>query len=331
MLDPGGTPTQVGWARQPLLDCNLEDARTYRFPGFQWARVKRWDYYGVTHPRGYFSATIANLGYAGQVFVYTVDFERATYAEDTITIPFGRGIALPRTSDDGRSSWSGNKASLSFEVQQNERQLNVEWSDFGGKPLWAELTMSLLQGHESTVIVIPIGDRRFYYNHKINCMPVTGSVRVGNATLEVAPETSSGNLDWGRGIWQYNSQWVWASASGFLGDGRRLGLNLGYGFGDTSAAAENTVLIDGKIHKLGAVHFEYDNTNFMRPWRMLSDRIDLTFTPFLDRTAKTNLLVIRSEVHQMFGHYEGTFADDSNADVRIEGLVGWAEEHQARW
>ena len=64
---------------------------------------------------------------------------------------------------------------------------------------------------------------------------------------------------------------------------------------------------------------------------MKSDRVDLTFTPFLDRTAKTNLLLIRSEVHQMFGHYSGTVADDTGSDIAIDGVIGWAEEHQARW
>lgn len=51
----------------------------------------------------------------------------------------------------------------------------------------------------------------------------------------------------------------------------------------------------------------------------------------IDRTAKTNLLLIRSEVHQIFGHYSGTVADDAGHDMLIDGVVGWAEEHQARW
>ena len=33
-------------------------------------RVKRWDYYGVTTPDRCFSVTLADLGYAGQAFVY---------------------------------------------------------------------------------------------------------------------------------------------------------------------------------------------------------------------------------------------------------------------
>ena len=43
---------------------------------------------------------------------------------------------------------------------------------------------------------------------------------------------------------------VWGSASGEL-DGAPFGWNIGYGFGNTSAATENVLFYDGKIHKLG--------------------------------------------------------------------------------
>jgi len=331
LLTSGGELLQVGWARRPLLDCNLEDADFYRLGAAQRYRIKRWDYYGVTYPGGYFSATIANLGYAGQVFVYLVDFDATTYVEDTITVPFGIGVELARNSGVGSSSYAGRKAQLTFAVEAESRNVNVGWEGFGGKRLEAFMHYDEPPEHESTVIVIPIEGKRFYYNRKINCLPVRGKITVGDTIIPLEPETSNGNLDWGRGVWAYSSFWVWASASGFLGDGRRVGLNLGYGFGDTSAATENTVLISGRIHKLGDVVFEYDNADFMAPWRMRSDRVDLEFTPFLERTAKTNLALIRSEVHQMFGHYAGTVADDAGNDITIEGLIGWAEEHQARW
>ena len=330
LLDQNGALTQRGWARHPLLDCNLENARVYRFANaLQWFRIKRWDYYGVATPEGYFSATIADLGYAGQAFVYFVDFETKTHLEETITIPFGRGVTLPRNSHEGSSRWSGKKATLAFDADGTRRTVHVRWDDFGSKRLAADLEFDA--SGESTVIAIPIGDRRFYYNRKINCMPASGSVALGDRTVSVDPETSSGTLDWGRGVWEYNSFWVWASASGFLSDGRRVGLNMGYGFGDTSGATENTLILDGRIHKLEDVAFDYDNSSFMRPWTMKSDRLDVTFTPFLERTARTNLLLIRSEVHQMFGRYSGTAVDDLGNEVRIDDVVGWAEEHQARW
>jgi hypothetical protein len=60
-------------------------------------------------------------------------------------------------------------------------------------------------------------------------------------------------------------------------------------------------------------------------------RLDLEFTPFRERLARTNLLLIASEVHQMFGRYRGRVILDDGESVDVQGLVGWAEEHRARW
>ena len=49
LLDSRGRLAQAGWARQPLLDCNLEAVRFYPslLRPLQRVRIKRWDYYGV--------------------------------------------------------------------------------------------------------------------------------------------------------------------------------------------------------------------------------------------------------------------------------------------
>ena len=331
LLDERGRLVQTGWARQPLLDCNLEQAGFYQVRPLQRFRIKRWDYYGVTSPDLYFSVTLADLGYAGQVFVYVVDFADRTYHEETVTVPLGRGITLARNSSEGESRYDGRNLQARFDVEGEIRRVEVDWADFGGSPLKADLRFRVPTDHESTVVVIPIGNRRFYYNRKINGLPAEGLLRIGDTTTRFDRATTLGNLDWGRGAWDYNSFWVWASASGFLGDGRRVGLNMGFGFGDTTAATEHTLLLEGRIHKLPEVATDYEPGDFMRPWTMRSDRVDLTFVPFLERKAKTNLLLIRSEVHQLFGRYDGTVLADSGESIVIEGLVGWAEEHNARW
>jgi len=71
----------------------------------------------------------------------------------------------------------------------------------------------------------------------------------------------------------------------------------------------------------------------MRPWKFSDSqgRLNLIFTPFKDRLAKTNLGIITSQVHQMFGRYNGTFRSDEGEEVQIKDLIGFAEEHQARW
>jgi hypothetical protein len=333
LLDERGELVQAGWARHPLLDCNLENAGFYRLRFLQPLRLKRWDYYGLTTPTHFFSFTLADLGYAGQVFAYVVDFEARRHHEETLTLPLARGISLPRSSTKGTSSFDNGKVRVAFTVELAGRRISVAWPGFEGQGLSADLMLALPAEHESMTIVIPIPGKRFYYNRKVNCLPAEGWVEYQGVRFEVHRDECLGNLDWGRGVWEYRSFWVWASASAFLPDRRTFGLNLGFGFGDTTAASENAVVLDGRIHKLGEVRFDYDPADFMRPWRMASadGRMELEFAPFHDRTAKTNLGVIASEVHQMFGRYQGRVVADDGEVIRLDGVVGFAEEHHARW
>jgi len=336
LLDAYGELTQVGWARQPLLDNNLEDASFYTLPlrPFQRFRTKRWDYYAVFTPQRFFSATIADLGYAGNIFVYTLDFSTLEIQEEGLVVPFARGVELPRNSDKGTSSFANKAAQLTFTVESGRRNLAVSWPGFhDGRGIQADLSLICAQDHESMNIVIPIQNKRFYYNRKINCLPVEGSLQYGDIHEKLDPQQSLGSLDWGSGVWAYQSFWNWASASGFLPDGRTVGLNLGSGFGDTSNATENCLVLDGKIHKLDQVAFLYDPHDFHQPWRFADsdDRLSLEFIPFKERLARTDLKLIFSEVHQMFGKFSGHVISDDGEIIKLEGLIGFAEEHLARW
>ena len=79
--------------------------------------------------------------------------------------------------------------------------------------------------------------------------------------------------------------------------------------------------------------FRYDPENFMHPWTMVSEdqRLNLTFTPFFNRHAKTDVKILISEVHQMFGKYSGTLVTEEGQTLEIKDLIGFAEEHHARW
>ena len=71
----------------------------------------------------------------------------------------------------------------------------------------------------------------------------------------------------------------------------------------------------------------------MKPWKFSDpkSRLDLTFTPFKGRISQTRLGIIDSEVHQMFGRYNGKLVADDGEVIRIKDLIGFAEEHNARW
>ena len=334
LLAPDGQLTQIGWSRQPLLDCNLEAAQFYPLRQLQRLRIKRWDYYAVFTPRRFFSATIADLGYAGNLFVYVMDLETGELHEEGLVIPFGNGIQLPRNSTEGTSHFKNRTVSLDFLVYATQRRISVFWPAFhDGRGIQAEINLICPPGYESMTIVIPIAKKRFYYNRKINCLPAEGSIQYGDSIEMLNPTTSMGSLDWGRGVWEYQSYWNWASSSGFLPDGRTFGLNFGCGFGDLSKAGENALILENRLHKLEQVKFDYTTGDYMKPWKFCDSdgRLDLTFTPFKERIAKTKLGIIDSEVHQMFGHYNGKAVADNGEVIFLKDLIGFAEGHHARW
>ncbi len=334
LLDQNGRLTMVGWSPQPLLDCNLEEASFYRLKAMQRFRIKRWDYYAIFSPRLFFSATIADLGYAGNIFVYAMDLETHELHEEGLVVPLSKGVTLPRNSSQGVSNYEGKGVRLHFEVIPGGRHIQVSWPSFhDGRGISADILLHQVPDHESMTIVIPIAQKRFYYNRKINCLPAEGTIQYGDVHDSLSPATSLGSLDWGRGVWEYKSFWNWASASGFLQDGQTIGLNLGCGFGDLSAATENCFVLNGKVHKLAQVKFAYDSVDYMKPWKFTDSegRLDLDFVPFKERFAQTNLGIIFSEVHQMFGRYSGTCITDEGIRIQINNLIGFAEEHQARW
>jgi hypothetical protein len=54
----------------------------------------------------------------------------------------------------------------------------------------------------------------------------------------------------------------------------------------------------------------------------------------VERIAKTDFKVLSNEVHQTFGRYHGTVTADDGEIIRLAcrgGLLGFAEEHHAKW
>ena len=336
LLDEKGHIIEEGWARQLHWKYDRDRIKA------PWFRKKEWDYYYVlSHEGGYgIGVTMSDLGYAGLFAIAWIDLKnRTTTQVDTMSVlPMGKTGFSP-TSDKGDVSFRDKKLAISYRLKGNDRIITLDCPGFasprGEVGLSGEIALKRDPKMDTMCIATSWKENRkaFYLNQKINCMPAAGTVKIGGSEYKFTPDKDFGALDWGRGVWEYSSFWVWASASGFLPDRRRIGLNMGYGFGDTSAASENCFLLENRIHKLGEVKFTYDNRNFKAPWTMKSPdgRLDLVFTPFFERVAKTDALVLKSEVHQMFGKYSGYVVTDEGEKLVVTDLIGWAEEHNAKW
>ena len=190
---------------------------------------------------------------------------------------------------------------------------------------------------ESIVIATPFDKPgHFYYNQKINCLRASGWVKLGGEKFELTPDRFFAVLDWGRGVWTYHNTWYWSSASGEL-DGVPFGWNLGYGFGDTSAATENALFYNGTLHKLEHINFEIPikdgSEDFLAPWRFTSSdgRFEMQFQPVLDRAACTDLKLLKSDQHQVFGKFSGAAVLDDGSVLSVRDFFGFAEKVENKW
>lgn len=225
-----------------------------------------------------------------------------------------------------------------FLHEDGRRHLTLYLDRFtGDMPFMADLWL-YDEPAESMVIATPFAekDTAFYYNQKIIGMRAEGYAEVAGKTYPFAGDRTFGLLDWGRGVWTYDNTWYWGAAQGEL-DGHVVGFNIGYGFGDTSAASENMLFYDGKAHKLGRVTFHIPQKDgkddYLSPWTFTSDdgRFTMDYRPILDRKALTSAAVILSDQHQVFGLYSGTAVLDDGTVLHLSDFLGFAEKVRNKW
>jgi hypothetical protein len=71
----------------------------------------------------------------------------------------------------------------------------------------------------------------------------------------------------------------------------------------------------------------------MRPWRLRSSdrRLDLTFVPEGMHVERLNALLLATNFHQLFGRFSGTLITAEGERVPVERMLGFCEDHYAKW
>ncbi|MFA5468067.1 MAG: DUF2804 domain-containing protein [Sphaerochaetaceae bacterium] len=329
LLTTAGKIAEEGWARRPLWRYNRKEIKA---PAW---RIKEWDYYSVMSHDHKFSlcVTFSDLGYAGLFALAFIDLENKAVAQvDAIKLlPMGK-LGLKPHSGDYSVAWANSQFRIALSRQGPKRRILV------GAPslklpdervgLDADLTLVQPKSLESLNIATSWASKRraFYLNEKINCMPTSGRLRLQDDLIMLEESESFSVLDWGRGVWTYSNRWFWASASGLLEE-RIFGFNLGYGFSDRTPASENAIIYDNKIYKLAEISFEIP-ASYLDQWKITSSdgRFEMTFDPVVDRQTKTNLLVVKSNQHQVFGYFNGYTTLDDGTKLLINNFPGFAED-----
>lgn len=330
LLNQQGNLNEAGYAFSMVKEYDRKAIKAGKL------RIKEWDYYYVGNNDYGIALTIADNSYMSLVSVSILDFKNKWFITKSSMGFMSKGkIGLPSTSKIGDIHYQDKRYKMDFLNDGKERRLIVHVDNYhNGQNFDCDVTL-LESGEDSMVIATPFKkDKHFYYNQKINCLKAKGSATYNGKVYSL--DDCYGVLDWGRGVWTYSNTWYWASMSG-ESNGVPIGFNLGYGFGDTSAASENVFFYDGKAYKLEDVSFNIpgDGTkkiNYMEPWHFtsLDGSIDMIFTPIIDRCDLTDVLVIKSLQHQVFGTYKGHVIIDGKK-VEFDNMLGFAEKVKNCW
>ena len=325
LLRVDGSLKEPGWSRQLVQIYSREDIKAPKF------RIKEWDYYLVVSKECALAFTISDDGYVGLHSVSLITFGDTPWEHtETILQPFPMGkLHLPETSEHGNTVYRDKRLNMEFAKEDGRRRIVCSFKNFlDGKTFTCDLTLEQ-PPMDTMVIATPWKESRkaFYYNQKINCMRASGEAHFDGKTYVFDPGTDFGTLDWGRGVWTYDNTWYWGSGNGVV-DGKPFGFNIGYGFGDTSAASENILFYDGVGHKLDDVTFHIPKHSYLEPWKISSSdgRFEMDFTPVLDRAAKIDVKLITTDQHQVFGKMSGTAVLDDGTKLEIRDLLCFCEK-----
>ncbi len=328
LLNAQGNIAECGWSRRQL---QVYERGAIRAPKF---RIKEWDYYMVLNQDFAAAFTISDDGYVGLQSVSFLDFIRPWEHTETILDAFPMGkLHLPKNSSTGNTVYESKRLNMRFLVEKESRRIVCEFKNFNGDKDFA-CDIRLRQPDMDTMVIATPWTKKhaFYYNQKINCMRAEGWVQYDGKKYEFHPDTDFGTLDWGRGVWTYDNTWYWGSGNCDI-DGKAFGFNIGYGFGDTSAATENVIFYDGKVHKLEDVTFHIPKDDYCKPWTFTSSdgRFEMDFEPVIDRAANLDFKLIVSDQHQVFGRMSGTAILDDGTPIQIKDVMCFAEKVHNRY
>lgn len=303
-------PAAVGWTRRPLHRTELRG----------WGRCKRWEYWGIVTPRHIVGIVVSSLDYAGVHGIYVLDRETGVEIVRDAVVPLARGTVMSAHSGTGTTSARGG--GVEIEISEDASGATIE---VGAPGVRLSVRVPMPAGHESLGVVVPWNARRFQYTVKDVGRPVSGTLTSGSQVYQL--DEGFAVLDHGRGKWPYSMTWNWAA-------GARPGLGIQFGgkWTDGTGSTENALVVDGRLQKISdELRWDYDTADWLRPWSITGDRVEVEFRPFHERVAVSNLLVVAGETHQCFGDFTGRVRADDGRWLDLDGVVGWAEEARNRW
>jgi len=295
-----------------------------KIPSLAKMYIKRWHYIGVVHKDFILGAACVNTSYLGNIFGYLYDRETKRVEKFETLAPGGAGCAIAPSPLAGKTV--GKAAGMEIVADHDAAPVTVSMN-FKNR-LTASLRLNRT-GFTPISCVTRIGLGGFNYTDKCSGLPCEGQVTLGDKTYSA--DGALAVTDFTVGAPARQTFWNWASGGGKLKNGSSFGINFAAGINETGFT-ENVFWVGGKPYHAGSIHFDYDRSDLLRPWRITSSlgNVNMTFDPEGKRSAKINILFLASAFHQPFGAFAGRVVTDKG-EQEIDSVVGFTEEHYALW
>ena len=336
LVDANGD-VRLGVFAQPILEVNYRDyalttplgrparrlARHFGFNQFQ--------FLGALSEQLVFGCAMTDLKYVGTAFAYCYEPATRRFAEFSFTQPLARRTHFTQTPESGDCLFAAGQARVTMrgEARPPRRRLIVSV----GERLAIDAVF-----HDDDPPIEPMrictraGATGWVYARKTAGQRLSGTLDWEGRTFDLGTLPIHGHHDWSAGYMRRQTFWNWGCLAGMLADGRVVGMNVSCGVNETSFT-ENCFWLDGRLHKVDTVAFTYDRRDLMKPWTVSSydGRVALEFHPEGRHVERVNALVVATDFHQLFGRYHGTLATAEGERLPIEGLLGYMEQHYAKW
>lgn len=314
-----GEQPQLGVYRTPFASVELS-AR-----GWKRYRLKEWHYVSMTTEEWYVAVGLVQLGYVANLFSYAVDRSQKSRAVEYGTLsPLGTALNIAPSSIAGVSAWESRNARVSVDARDGwELDIDIP---LGGERLRGR---ARLDARQSLAMLHRLGPGRLAYTHKAAGWPASGSLELGTRPIRL--DGGLGASDWTRSQASRITEWKWASLSGFLADGKAVGLNLSAQVyeDERGHSVENALWVDGQVQRLDGVRFHVPKHPKSEPWRITSlesDEVDLEFEPLGAREEHTNFGLVRTDFVQPYGRFAGSVRGHD-----VTGSFGVVEVHLSVW
>jgi hypothetical protein len=278
-----------------------------------------------------FGCAVADLKVVGTAFVYCYDPRTRRFDEHSFKRLLARGVRCDQRPESGTCTFESRRCRIAMVAGRAPRARGLTVEIAGGPTIDAvfdEESPPL----EPMRICTPAGATGWVYARKTAGHRLSGTLAWEGRRYDLGALAIRGHHDWSAGFMRRHTFWNWACLAGRVADGRVVGLNVSCGVNETSFT-ENCFWVDGRLHKIDTVAFDYDRRDLMRPWRLRSfdGRLALDFAPEGAHAERVNAGIVASNFNQLFGRYRGRLTTAGGDTLTIAGMLGYAESHYAKW